>query len=119
MTKREILFVVTTPVPDFETVTCFEDSWACHIAAEHPDVAEKLPIVQAVISDPTHVLSFNDRVPSNVIFFNENISNDQNEPLFVIVNRDKLDVRSAYHKTAWKDFRPSMLKPHTILWSKP
>lgn len=118
MTTREVLFIEITPVPEFETVTCFEDSWTCHIAAAHVDMVDKLPDVRGVISDPTHVFVFGDRAPSNVVFFDEAIVNDQNEPLFVIVNRVKLDVRSAYYKTAWRNFRPSMMKMHTVIWSK-
>jgi hypothetical protein len=118
VSSREILFVEATPVPEFKTVTCFEDSWTCHIAAEHPDVAGKLPVIQGVIGDPTHVFVMNGRVTSNVVFFNETVANDEDEPLFVIVDRVKLAMRTAYFKTGWKNFKPSMMIPHTVIWEK-
>lgn len=118
MGSRTILFVESTTVPNFETVTCFEDSWTCHIAAEHPDVADKLPVIRKVISDPTHVFVMNNRAPSNVVFFDEAVANDQDEPLFVIVDRVKQVMRTAYYKTAWKKFTPSMMNSHTVIWKK-
>lgn len=115
--SRKTLFVQTTPVPGFDTVTMFEDSWSCHIL-EHPEMNGQEDLVRIVLSDPEIVYS-GGTAHWNTVFINSSVCNSDKAPVLVAVNTKNKTVASAYFKDRFKDFKESMLPKEVVVkWRK-
>jgi hypothetical protein len=111
---RKPLIVARTPVPGFEIVVCYEDTWTGHILGNHPEVEGLEAQVTLVLEEPSFVVE--GTPPTRVVFFNETVLNEYKAPLIVAVSKDDAVVCSVYHKDSWEDFHPTMLKPKFIKW---
>jgi len=96
--KRSPVFTVTTPVPTAPSVTLWDNTWSNHIQTGHPEMAGKLPNMQATLSAPSMVCEATN--PDYLVFVSSTDVDAKGNPLVVCVSPVDSDgpaVVTAYH----------------------
>lgn len=114
---RKVLFVTTTPVPGFERVTAYEDSWVCHIADKHADMVGKEGLVQKVLSEPVYVYSGTGA--GNFVFLDPAVCNARGFPLVVLANQPEGVLRTAYFNAGLRNFGEHKISQDASILLKP
>ncbi len=104
---RAPLFAVDTPVPGFERVTLYLDTWQDHVVSRHPELQGREEQVRGILIAPTLVCRSTSE-ESRAIFLRRDILSPKGSPLLVIVDRQALAVCTAYFNRSFQ--------PGATLW---
>jgi hypothetical protein len=114
MPPRDTKLIAVSPAPELVAgpIRLYQDSWVGHIIVGHSDVDAEH--IRETITDPCYIHESKTRPEDTFVFTSENCTNDDGDPMWVPVRKDRTTghfVTTAYYK--------QNASPGPILWRRP